>query len=314
MTDVPLTLREEDLDRLAREVAATRIDYCEIVHRGRTVLTHIGNGYSTDKLHRINSITKSVLSLLVGIALDRGEFPGLNTPIADFFPEARHTDKQDVTVEHLLTMTPGWDWREMGDWHGLPTPMIDSPDWIAYILSRPMVYAPGSRMVYDSGCSQMLSAILQRSTALTAAEYAERHLFQPLGIEKYSWRKDPNGIVVGGFGLELRAPDLTRIGRLMLDRGTWKGSRIVSEAWINASASAYHHTYDHIGSYGYHWWVMAQDDKPISPAIYFAVGYGGQYIFVVPELELIVVFASTLYKKKFQPYRMFKRLLRIEET
>jgi CubicO group peptidase (beta-lactamase class C family) len=210
-------------------------------------------------------------------------------------------------------MTPGWDWQEMGAWGGLPTPMTDSPDWVRYVLSRPMKHKPGKRMCYDSGSSHLLSAILQATTGLSSAEYARRHLFEPIGIERFRWGSDTNGIVIGGFGLELAPPDLAKLGQLMLNRGLWQGRRIVSEDWIAASTSARYHTYDHIGSYGYHWWVLPQDEESDRPAVYFAMGYGGQYLFIVPRLELVVVFASTLYKRTFFPYRLFKKWLNLEE-
>ncbi|XID94711.1 serine hydrolase domain-containing protein [Paenibacillaceae bacterium WGS1546] len=312
MPDAPLFRQPLDLDWLARETAATRIDYCEVVSGGKSVFVHARDARVRDKLHKVNSITKSVLSLTIGIALERGDFPALATPIGDFFPEARTGDKANVAIEHLLTMTPGWDWPEMGDWGGLPSPMIDSPDWVRYVLSRPMKYKPGSRMFYDSGSSHLLSAILQKTSGVSTSAYAGEHLFAPLGIDKYRWPADAHGIDIGGFGLELRAPDLTKLARLMLAQGRVDDRQIVPAAWIEAGTLAYRHTYDHIGSYGYHWWVMAENDRPISPAIYFAMGYGGQYVFVAPELELAVVFASTLYKHTFHPYRLFKRLLRLD--
>jgi len=294
---------------MAKSTAKVHIDYCEVVHRGETLFRYARHPHAEYKLHKVNSITKSILSILVGIALERGELPGLQVPISDYFPEARGGDKQEVTIEHLLSMTPGWEWPEMGDWGGLPKPMIDSPDWIRFILAQPMKYKPGLRMFYDSGSSQLLSAILQSATGMRTSQYAERFLFGPIGIESYRWRADPKGIDIGGFSLELKAPDLTKLGKLMLDRGRWNGQAVIPEDWVADSMIARRHTYDHIGSYGYHWWVMAQDDKPITPAIYFAMGYGGQYLFVVPEYELIVTFASTLYRHTFLPYRLFKKLL-----
>ncbi|WP_239614456.1 serine hydrolase domain-containing protein [Cohnella mopanensis] len=298
------------IDFLAQQVTKTKIDYCEVFLRDRVVFTHARNSHSKDKLHKINSITKSVTNLLVGIAIERGEIPGIDVPISEYFPDAIIEEKHSVTIENLLTMTPGWDWPEMGDWGGLPNPMISSPNWVRFILSRPMKYAPGKRMFYDSGSSHLLSAIIQKVSGITTAEYAENFLFKPLGIEQYRWYSDAKGVVIGGFGLELTAPDLMKLGQLMLHRGRWNNEQIVPERWIIESTRARYHTYDHIGSYGYHWWIMADENSnPLTPEIYFAMGYGGQYIFVVPEHELIVTFASTLYKQTFLPYRLFKKLI-----
>lgn len=301
-------LTRERLDQLQSRVSAAKIDYCEVCELGSSVFVHARNAHSREKLHKINSITKSVLSLLIGIAIDRGEIPEVGTPITEFYPQLRTTSKANVTIENLLTMTPGWDWQEMGDWGGRPFPMINSPDWVSFIFDRPMIRPTGKTMIYDSGCSHLLSAILQQRTGMTTAEYAERHLFKPLGIERYRWYEDAKGIVIGGFGLELQAPDLMKLGLLLLNRGEWNGTRVVSAKWLERCSQPRFHTYDHIGSYGYHWWMLAkeEDQEPMSPSVTFAMGYGGQYIFVVPERELVAVFASSLYKKTFHPLQLFK--------
>ncbi|MFC5403638.1 serine hydrolase domain-containing protein [Cohnella soli] len=302
--------------QLARRIAGERIDYCEILEYGETLLVHSREGHSADNLHKVNSITKSVLSLLIGIAIGRGEFPSLDTLITDHFIEAQDNPTlESLTVEHLLTMTPGWDWQEMGDWHGLPYPMTESTDWVRFVLSRPLVRSSGTRMVYDSGSSQVLSALLQRSTGMTAAAYAQRYLFGPLGIEQFHWPTDPQGISIGGFALELRPRDLTRLGLLVLQRGKWNGEKIVPAEWIVESTKPRFKGYDNIGMYGYHWWALADRDSdrrvrtPLSPSVFFAVGFGGQYIFISPERELVAVFASSLGKKKLLPLKLFREWL-----
>ncbi|MFC5531955.1 serine hydrolase domain-containing protein [Cohnella yongneupensis] len=282
------------------------------MQHGHTLLAYARNNQSATKLHKINSITKSVLSLLIGIAIDRGELASIHQPIEDFFPEARNSDKADVTIEHLLTMAPGWHWPEMGDWGGRPFPMINSMNWVRFILNRPMIHEPGSRMYYDSGSSHLLSAILQQVSGLSTSAYAEKHLFKPLGIDRYRWFADAKGIVIGGFGLEVIGPDLAKLGQLVLQQGIWNGVPIVSPAWIASSTKPRHHTYDHIGSYASHWWVMTDEERnPVTPRVLFAMGYGGQYIFVVPEHELVVTFASTLYKSTFLPMRLFRELMNV---
>ncbi|MCD9021782.1 serine hydrolase domain-containing protein [Cohnella silvisoli] len=300
----------DKLDNLLQQATKTKIDYSEVSVGNQVVFTHARNSQSPHKLHKINSITKSVVSLLIGIALDRKHLHSVHTPLSDYFPSLRDVE-YPLTVEHLLTMTTGWDWPEMEDWGGRPMAMINSSDWLKYILSRPFKHNPGTRMIYNSGSSHLLSAILQKVTGMTTAEYAEKHLFKPLGIDEYRWYSDPKGIVIGGFGLELKAPDLHKLGKLMLGKGrAGTGTEVVSEAWIEQSVKPRFHTYDHIGSYGYHWWIMRPNgEEPAAPQPFFAMGYGGQYIFVVPERELVVTFASTLYKQTFLPYRLFKELL-----
>lgn len=298
------------LGKFKRQVAKANIEYCQVYHRGEMLFTHSRHPDSAEQLHKMNSITKSVLSLLIGIAIHREELGGVHTPIAEFLPSALKYSKDSLTLEHLLTMTPGIEWPEMGDWGGKPYPMMNSQDWVEFVLSRPTIDAPGTLMIYNSGCSHLLSAILQKATGLTAAEYAERHLFGPLGIRHYYWPADPQGINIGGFGLELKSTDLLKLGQLMLNKGRWNNERIVSETWIELSTLARFHTYSHIGSYGYHWWVMSDDDlHPSEPYTYFAMGYGGQNIYIVPEHELVVTFASNLYKDTFHTYRLFREFI-----
>ncbi|MBO9599912.1 MAG: serine hydrolase [Cohnella sp.] len=301
---------EAALTAFEKRLSQHKIDYCQIAQQGRTLLAYARNNQSANKLHKINSVTKSVVSLLIGIAIERGEIPGIRQPIADYFPEARNSDKADVTIEHLLTMAPGWEWPEMGDWGGRPFPMINSMNWVRFILNRPMIHEPGTRMYYDSGSSHLLSAILQQATGLKTSAYAEKHLFQPLGIDRYRWYEDSKGIVIGGFGLEVVGPDLAKIGLLALRNGQWNGKQLVPSAWIEATTDPRHHSYDHIGSYASHWWVMTDERRnPIHPRVFFAMGYGGQYIFVVPDLDLVVAFASTLYKSTFLPMRLFREMM-----
>ncbi|WP_373230958.1 serine hydrolase domain-containing protein [Cohnella sp.] len=300
----------DKLGPFIQKVSKAKIDYCKITVCDQVVFSHARNSHSEHKLHKINSITKSVLSLLIGIAIDRKQLDSVHMPLSDFFPEVKTNSEITLTIEHLLTMTTGWDWPEMGDWGGKPMPMINSKDWIKFILARPMKDKPGTRMLYNSGSSHLLSAILQKITGMNTDQYAEKYLFKPMGITDSRWYADSKGIIIGGFGLELRAPDLHKLGQLMLGKGRIGGDVIVSEGWIDQSVKARFHTYDHIGSYGYHWWILNEGNEPLAdPYTYFAMGYGGQYIFVVPEHELIVTFASTLYKQTFLPYRIFKEFI-----
>ncbi|WP_052476345.1 serine hydrolase domain-containing protein [Cohnella kolymensis] len=303
-------LSSTKLAKFKRQVEKANIEYCQVYQRGEVLFTHSRHPGSAVELHKMNSITKSVLSLLIGIAMDRGELGTVHTSIAEFLPGARKYAKDSLTLEHLLTMTPGIEWLEMGDWGGKPYPMMNSEDWVEFVLTRPTIDPPGTLMIYNSGCSHLLSAILQQATGLKAAEYAERHLFGPLGIADYYWPADPDGINIGGFGLELDSADLLKLGRLMLDKGRWNNAQIVSENWVEMSTLPRYHTYSHIGSYAYHWWVMSDDDlHPSEPYTYFAMGYGGQNIYIVPEHECVVTFAANLYKDTFHTYRLFKELI-----
>ncbi|MDG0789479.1 serine hydrolase [Cohnella ginsengisoli] len=203
-------------------------------------------------------------------------------------------------------MTAGMDWPEWGAWGGRPNPMCESDDWVAFILGRRTKSRPGDAMSYNSGCSHLLSLVLQRDTGMTAEAYAARHLFGPLGIDAWQWHTDPQGVSIGGFGLALRGGDLFKLGQLMLSRGRFGGRRIVPEDWIAESTAPRHHTYDWLGSYGYHWWTFTGGGRePLKPHIYYAMGYGGQFLFVIPETETVVSFTSDLYREPLRPLNIF---------
>ncbi|MBB6669220.1 serine hydrolase domain-containing protein [Cohnella nanjingensis] len=294
-----------DLNGFRSRIERAKIETCHVRLGGRDLVAYARSGKSANALHRINSITKSVLSLLIGIALDRGDLDALQTPVGAYL-EGVPEDKRQLTLAHLITMTDGLDWPEWGDWNGQPTPMYDSPDWVAFVLGRPVKAPPGTAMAYNSGSSQLLSAVLQQATGMTTEAYAARHLFGPLGIEDWLWHADAQGVVIGGFGLSLRGRDLFKLGLLMLNEGRWEGRQIVPAAWARQATRPQHHTYDHVGSYGYHWWIYTGGTpSPVSPATFFAMGYGGQYVFVMPERKLVVSFTSNLYRQTFMPLNLF---------
>ena len=301
------------LTELEKKIKKDKITSCLIQHENSLVFEYYKNNKMKDKQHKVNSVTKSVLSILVGIAIDRGVLKGVHQPIADFFPNLTDWQKQ-LTLEHLLTMTPGFDWPEFSSWGGRPMPMINSRDWVQFILERSMVEDPGESMHYNSGCSHLLSAILQKAAGMSLTEYAEAYLFNPLGIKYYTWYSDAKGIVIGGFGLSLKAEDMLKIGKLMLQEGTWNGHKVVSKDWVMESTIPRFHTYNKIGSYGYHWWILTNENHQQTqlPA-YFAMGYGGQYIIVAPKNQLIVTFTSDLYNDTFKPLLYFKKCILNEE-
>lgn len=241
---------------------------------GKTAVTAHFYPYDPAVKHDIRSIAKSVMSILVGIALDEGLITSVNQPVLDFFPTRTITNrdgrKQDITIEHLLTMTSGLAQTD-GD-TGL---MAQSPDWVQYTLEGPMAAAPGAVFNYSTGNYHLLSAIVQQVAGMSALDYARQKLFGPLGISDVQWASDPQGITTGGMGLRLTVDDLVKLGQLYLQKGIWNGQQIVSPAWVEISTTPYT---DH---YGYGWWIEAK--------YFFAAGYGGRLVFVVPEYDLVAV-------------------------
>lgn len=304
-----LTVPADAVRELHGQVASNRIRTCFLWSGGSLIYRYEKEPNAAAELHKVNSVTKSILSLLVGIADDEGRIGPLDAPISSYLPRVPE-DKAAITVEHLLTMSPGFDWPEMGAWHGYPKAMVNSPDWIRFVLGREMTEEPGRKMIYNSGASQLLSAVLQRAVGMPTAAYARKRLFEPLGIDRFLWPSDPHGIGIGGFGLHLRGEDLVRIGRLVLRKGIWEGRRIVSERWIEESTRTRFHTYDRFGSYGYHWWTLGggEDDRT-RPFCFFAMGFGGQFILVVPAADLVATFTSELFKKTAVPLRIFKETI-----
>ena len=256
--------------------------------------------------HTLQSVTKSVTSLLIGIAIGRGEIAGVEAPALALLGERAFPDpdgrKAAITLADLLTMRAGIAWDESSfaytDARNDCAQMEASQDWIQFVLDKPMAADPGTVWVYSSGVSQLLSGILRARTGETADVYAERHLFGPLGIRDYYWKKTPDGLPDTEGGLYLAPRDLARLGQLVLQDGVWEGERILPEGWVRASTEL---AVDDVApangtpdwGYGYQWWL--RDDVPAagssaSPTRLIAGrGYGGQFLLIVPALDLVTV-------------------------
>ncbi|WP_379130676.1 serine hydrolase domain-containing protein [Paenibacillus sp. sgz500958] len=287
---------------------------CLIVHQNQVVLEYYRKPQYREEPGKINSCTKSVLSTLIGIAMEQQLFPYPETPIYEYFPMLKDESdarKRTFTIDHLLTMTAGFAWNEFGGLNSFPA-MSHTPDWVQYVLTQPMAEDPGSKMVYSSGCSQLLSAILQQTTGQTAADFAEEQLFRHLGIEDYHWETDPQGIHTGGFGLYLKPWDMVKFGQLYLGQGTFEGRRLLTPDTIREfTAPRIETEAPQKAQYGRHWWISSfatgeeKSDKEIP--YYYALGFGGQYIIVVPSFELVVVITADSTKKKRTKVDLFRQ-------
>ncbi len=310
MTDTDSLLGE-----MRRRMSEEKITSCMVIRQGISIFTYDKSKRLAGKLYKINSCTKSVLSAVVGVALDQGLIPSVQTPIAEYFPSltsASDARKRAITIEHLLTMTAGFDWPEFGEWDYFPR-MIYSPHWVRFVLERPLAHNPGERMTYNSGCSHLLTAIVQQVTGMTAAAYAREHLFGPLGISDFIWHEDRQGVTIGGFGLSLSTADMAKFGLLYLQQGRWGARHVVPREWVAVSTRPRYLTYEGIGHYGQHWWVstLTSDSAGMDDdnRFYFALGYGGQFIIVVPSRDLIVVMTSELYNQSLRPMHYFRQYI-----
>jgi CubicO group peptidase (beta-lactamase class C family) len=283
--------------------------------------------YRHGPLHTMQSVSKSVTSALVGIAIGRGELPPVETRVMPLFegvPAAGSDPRRaDMTLEHVLTMTTGIKWDESSVTYTDPANscanMEKSPDWIKFVLEQPMAQAPGTGFAYNSGATELLSYLIKKGTGKQAHEYAAEHLFAPLGITDTYWKTTPTGLADTEGGLYLTARDLAKIGYLYLHDGIWDGRRLLPEGWVQASTSPKVDTrpgFDRSRKYGFQWWVLpyGKDGR----YAWAALGYGGQRLIVVPEHDLIAVFTGwNIYESpELAPYDALDRVigaLRIEE-
>jgi len=258
-----------------------------VVRDGRLVVEEYFCGWGREDLHHIASCTKSVASLLVGLAVDRGLIDHVHIPLLDFFPERVGAVGQgwdEIELEHLLTMTMGLDWEKF-ERHGWP-PLNDQA---ADILARNREAPPGKRFRYTDRNVNLLAGVLLEATGVEADLFAGEHLFSPLGINNWDWEHrrwlgHPDMMAA----LKLRPRDMAKLGQLVLDEGRWQGREVVSTAWIRRSTRPHIEKTPYDEGYGYLWWCVAPPDSPLG-AVTFANGMGTQFIAVIPEARLILV-------------------------
>jgi CubicO group peptidase (beta-lactamase class C family) len=242
-----------------------------------------------DNMHSLYSATKSFTSALIGIAIEEGYIDNASVKVMDFFPEKKienlGSQKKNMTLEHLLTMTTGFEWDEWT--RDSASKMLRSANPVEYTLNLPVKYNPGTVLTYCTGASHLLSAIIHKTTGYTTLEFARKYLFRPLGISEVQWTYDQQGIFHGGHGLSLTSRDIAKFGYLYLNNGTWNGKQIISTEWVYKSTQTYNLFYENSG-YGYQWWTLPQSN------IYYADGMNGQRIYVAPEDDIVVVFTANI--------------------
>jgi CubicO group peptidase (beta-lactamase class C family) len=260
---------------------------------------------NANTLHDIASITKGVVALLIGIAFDRGWLRDLDAPVVSFFPEyadLRTPEKDRITLRHLLAMTSGLDWPEraisLDDWANVVRQGWSAPDPYRFVLARPVDKTPGTAWNYNSGGVWLLGLILSKVSGQPIEEFAKEALFEPLGIQDEMWGRFPNGDAGTSGGLRLRPRDLAKLGQLVLDGGVWHGRQIVSAGWIKqmiAPQSPRGLSLSFARSYGYLWWQGRSVIGGHEIEWVGALGRGGQRLYVVPALNLVVAVTAGLY-------------------
>lgn len=255
--------------------------------------------YRRGDLHTLQSVTKTITSIVIGTAVTRGEFPSLDTPVLAFFDSGTVANVDDrkrrMTIRHLLTMTAGLDWdenRPYGDPANTAIGLEGSYDWVKFTIDRPMAEEPGTRFNYNSGASELLAHVFRRATGVDIEEYAARHLFAPLGIRDWHWKRTPAGVVDTEGGLYLASEDLARLWYLFLQGGAWNGRQVVSRDWVRASlapAVVVNPSRPNGARYGLKWWLFPNPTDS-TRVMWAGSGFGGQVPVVVPEDDLVVVF------------------------
>ena len=252
------------------------------------------------KLHTMQSVTKSVVSAGIGIAVGRGDFPDLDTPVLKFFESGTVDNVDDkkrrMTIRHLLTMTTGLEWNEdypYNDPRNTFTIMAVAPDWVQFTMDRPMSVEPGESFQYNSGATLILGHLFNKATGMDLEEYAVRHLFKPLGIDNFHWKRTPFGLADAQEGLYVSTRDIAKIAYLFLKQGMWEDKQVVPAAWVDASIAPFVSvTDDRSLEYGYKWWLVNYKYKGEKRVAFAGFGFGGQYPIVIPELDMVIVFTG----------------------
>ena len=249
-------------------------------------------GYKVNDIHPIESCTKSITSLLVGVALDNGLINSTEDPIYNIFPEYGHLEKglyKDITIKHLLCMKSGYNPQN--------DELFRSDNRIKFALERGILDKPGSTFRYDGGNTEILGAIIKATSGAFADDYAKKHLFDPLNIKHFDWEiAKQEGYPSMAGSLHLLPRDMVKIGLLVLNKGVFNGQQIVSESWISESTNV--HTQTHIpgDNYGYQWWRLELESGEKKYKVIWANGWGGQFIYIFPEINVVIVTTGHNYE------------------
>jgi len=272
---------------------------------------HHGELVNWDKSmpHHIMSVTKGITSVCIGIAIDNGFIKSVHQSIFDYLPEYQHliTDGKDkITIEHLLTMTSGLEWNEWGALlsssnNDLISLWFDCEDPVSCILERPLIDNPGTSFTYSGGNMVVLGEIIKNATKMPVDEFSQKYLFEPLEIDSSNWtERYENGVIYAGGGVNLTPRNMVKTGVMFLNNGTYNGKQIVSEHWVENCNNQYsnntnidipgHASGSH--GYSYSWWLKSYTKSGEEINMYHAVGWGGQEIIILPELNTVVVFTG----------------------
>ena len=275
---------------LDRGAALSPLNSLIISWKGEVIGERYYRGMRSNRTVNVKSVSKSLLSPLVGIAIRDSLLEGPHQKLTSLLPEyasnIEESHRDDILLHHVLSMTTGLEGTSFQNYG----PWVASSDWVRFALSQPAVCRPSACMTYSTGNSHLVSVILSRVAGKDLRSYAREVLFRPLGIALPTWDRDPQGYYLGGNNMALRPRDMLKIGELFLNKGRYGEQQLVPEEWIHRMWDAYTISPWNGHRHGYFWWSRQFGGEKT----YFAWGYGGQYIFIVPRLELVVVVTSSL--------------------
>jgi CubicO group peptidase (beta-lactamase class C family) len=299
---------EHAIEEISREIAD--IDSYEnvlsmlIVKNGKLVHEIYSPYCQRNTLHWMASITKTITSTLIGIAIDKDFIPSVDTKLHELLPQFaedfKDPQKKKIALKHIMTMTSGLDWNERVSYNNPRNSewqMVETQDWMSYVAAHPVKDEPGTIFNYNTGGMHLLSAVIKSVSGLFAHQFAEKHLLHPMGIYAYQWNKDPMGYpCTGGTdgGLGLRTRDIAKFGWLFLKDGKWKGKQIVSLQWVKQAPHVSLTAQGRGRAYGFNWMTGSKSVNGKRFAYVASFGYGGQILYIVPEYDLIIVFTCEL--------------------
>ncbi len=291
------------LERFHSALGGVDIRSFLLVRDGVIIDEYYKDGYDESSVFGFASCTKSISGALIGLAINEGLIESVDVTPPEFFPQLEGTDKENITVGHLLGHVSGIYWREWagGDYFGR---LSRSDNWVDFVLGQEMEAEPGTFFNYTTGGSHLLGAIIQEASGETAFDFAVERLFKPLGMRSVKWRHDPQGITDGGNGISMTARDAAKFGQLYLNGGEWNGAQVIPADWARESVEYQFAGSPNTGTYGYSWWRRTYGGHEA----YYAMGHGGQYIIVMPGLELVAVFSSRL-NDTYVPQYMFDQYI-----
>ena len=312
--DFPARLAEKE-----RDGRVSGLHTLLVSRGGRLLFEHYGTGddeswgkalgtvtFGPTVLHDLRSVTKSIVGMLYGIALADGKVPPPEAKLYDQFPEyadlGRQSGRERITIAHVLSMTLGTEWDELtvpyGDPRNSENAMELSPDRYRFVLDRPIVGEPGTKWTYNGGATALLGRLITKGTGQKLPDYARRALFDPLGLGPIEWSNGLQGEAAAASGLRMRAPDLLRVGQMVLAGGAWQGRPVVPQAWVRESTTP---VVTIEGPFRYGWHLYLGDIAVGAPArterLIAGIGWGGQRLFLMPALDLVVAMNAGNYRK-----------------